>query len=351
MQASGGARVRLDWGEEPSRNMRARILSALSFTCLLFGADVPSTSGHMVRANARIHVVANLDKSVAFYRDALGLTLISQPAPLTSSTFLTEAKSVSKNAKARSTTFHLPGSEMNFTLIEFSGVEKKTLPPQRLYDPGVVRFSISVCDIDAAFAKVKTRNVPVLTTGGAPVYTQKPRNNRAVMMRDPDGFIFEFVEADPMPKTDVEAGSNVYNVRASPVVEEMDQALAFYRDVLGFKARGTNTVNDAVLALEGTPTAVARTTLTDPPGATNFWVLWEFSKIDRRTIQTRAQDPGTPGLSIFVENLPELLKTMKAAGVRVETPGGEPVQLDPATSGVLVRSPDGLLIELLEWKS
>jgi catechol 2,3-dioxygenase-like lactoylglutathione lyase family enzyme len=334
--------------------MRIRLVSTLLLAAasFVFAADGDSASGKMVRANAQIHVVANLDKSIAFFQDALGLELISKPAPLVNSTFLSQAQAASKSAKARTATFRMPGSEMNFMLIEFSGIEKKVLPAQRLYDPGVVRFSIQVRDIEAAFAKVQKYKVPVHSTGGGPVYTQRPRNDtRAVMMSDPDGFIFEFVQADPLPKTDVPATSNLYNVRASPVVEDAEKALAFYRDILGFKSRGTNTVNDAVLALEGTPTAIARTTLTEPPGATNFWVLWEFSKIDRKTIQTRVQDPGTPGLSIMVENLPALLKTMKTAGVKVETPGGEPIRLDSTTTGVLVRSPDGLLIEFLEKKS
>jgi catechol 2,3-dioxygenase-like lactoylglutathione lyase family enzyme len=317
-----------------------------------FAADSDTATGKMLRANTQIHVVANLDKSIEFFQKALGLELSSKPAPLANSTLLAQAMAQSKGARARAASFHMPGSEMTFMLIEFSRIERKTLPPQRLYDPGVVRFSIQVRDIDAAFARVRPFGVPVLSTGGSPVFTQRPRNNtRAVMMRDPDGFIFEFVQADPLPATDVPASSNLYNVRASPVVEDVERSLVFYRDILGFKARPTNTVNDAVLALEGTPTAVARTTLTEPPGSTNFWVLWEFSKIDRQTIRTRAQDPGSPALSIWVENLPALLKTMKSAGIRVETPGGEPIGLGPTIRGVLVRSPDGLLIELLEKTS
>jgi hypothetical protein len=39
---------------------------------------------------------------------------------------------------------------------------------------------------------------------------------------------------------------------------------------------------------------------------------------------------------------------MQAAGVTVETPGATPVALGDAHKGVLVRSPDGLLIELVE---
>ena len=62
---------------------------------------------------------------------------------------------------------------------------------QRLYDPGVTRFSIQVRDIDRAFDRMKDRGIIVDTTSAGPVYTQRPRNNtRAVMMRDPDGFVF-----------------------------------------------------------------------------------------------------------------------------------------------------------------
>jgi catechol 2,3-dioxygenase-like lactoylglutathione lyase family enzyme len=245
------------------------------------------------------------------------------------------AKAASPRAQARSMAFTIPGSEMQFVLVEFSGV-RGTPFAQRLYDPGVTRFSIQVRDIDAAFSRVKDKGIVVDTTGGGPVFTQRPRNNtRAVMMRDPDGFVFEFVQGDPLPETKVAASSNVINARSSLAIDDTDRALAFYRDLLGFTARPTNMVNDAVLALEGTPRAVARSTSTSPPGSTNVWFLWEFTKIDRTMRAPKAYDPGASVLSLLVENRAALLQRMKAAGVLVE---GEAV----------VRSPDGLLIELVE---
>jgi catechol 2,3-dioxygenase-like lactoylglutathione lyase family enzyme len=51
---------------------------------------------------------------------------------------------------------------------------------------------------------------------------------------------------------------------------------------------------------------------------------------------------------VQVENLPALLKRMQAAGITIETPGGAPVALGDGHKGALVRSPDGLLIELVE---
>jgi catechol 2,3-dioxygenase-like lactoylglutathione lyase family enzyme len=302
----------------------------------------------MIKANAQIHIVANLEKSIAFYREALGLELDAGPAPLANSALLAQAVASAPRVRARSASFIIPGSEMKFVLIEFSGIDKRTVR-QRLYDPGVVRFSIQVRDIDAAFAKAKPYGITVPTSGGGPVFTQLPRNKtRAVMMQDPDGFVFEFVQADPLPSSDVPPGSNIYNARASLVVEDLAKSLPFYRGVFGFKARDPGVVSDAVLALEGTPQAIARSSITNPPGATNFWVLWEFSRIERKMLETRVQDPGSPALSILVENLPGFLKALKAAGGEVESAGGEPIALSAAARGVLVRSPDGLLIELVE---
>jgi catechol 2,3-dioxygenase-like lactoylglutathione lyase family enzyme len=292
--------------------------------------------GRMVKTNAIIHVVASLEPSIAFYRDAVGFELVAPPAPLRASGLLDLAKASAPNATARTAAFRIPGSEMEFRLIEFSGANG-TRFEQRLYDPGVTRFSIQVRDIDAAFNRVKDKVLAVDTTGGAPVYTQRPRNDtRAVMMRDPDGFVFEFVQGDPLPQTDVPASSNIYNARSSLAVEDTEKALAFYRDVLGFTNRPTNPgVAPAVLALEGTPNAVAKTTSTSPPGGTNVWFLWEFSNIERTKREPRVFDPGASALSIQVENRAALVERMRAAGVKVE-------------SNSVVRSPDGLLIELVE---
>lgn len=312
---------------------------------LVAGAVVPSAAqGRMVRPSAIIHVVANLDASLRFYQEAVGFAP-GPPAVRRGDALVALASATSgSRAGVRSASLVIPGSEMQLVLMEFSGV-RGTPFTQRLYDPGVTRFSIQVRDIDRAFAQVKDKGIVVDTTGGGPVYTQRPRNDtRAVMMRDPDGFVFEFVQGDPLPPTDVPAGSNVINARSSLAVEDTDRALAFYRDLLGFAARPTNTVNEAVLALEGTPTAVARTTSTTPPGSTNVWFLWEFSRIDRTRREPRIYDPGASALSLVVEDLPALLQRMRAAGVKVES---DVASYGPARAAV-VRSPDGLLIELVE---
>jgi catechol 2,3-dioxygenase-like lactoylglutathione lyase family enzyme len=327
----------------------------IATVALLLAALAPAAAqpgreqGRMVRPRLIIHVVANLDKSLAFFREGMDLQVVSGPGPLTASTLAHKAASVSSGVKARSVTLALPGSNLQLQLIEFAGAAGKPFE-QRLYDPGVTRFSIQVRDVDKAFSRVKDRGIIVDTTSAGPVYTQRPRNNtRAVMMRDPDGFVFEFVEPGAPPQTEVPASSNIYNARSSLALESFDKALPFYRDLLGFTfANPPGDINDAVLALEGTPRARARSSAGMPPGSNNMWVLWEFRDIERTKRAPAVNDPGASAISLEVENLPALLKLMKDAGVVIETPNGEPVALGEGHRGVLVRSPDGLLVELIE---
>lgn len=307
-----------------------------------------SKAGRMLQPHALIHVVNNIELSLAFYRDAVGFELVSGPSALSGSALLQSLQVNAPNSSGQLAIFNIPGSEMDLHLIEFSGVDR-TAFTQRLYDPGVTRFSISVRDIDAAFAAVQDYDIIVDSTGGEPVYTQRPRNEtRAVMMRDLDGFVFEFVESGNPFETDVPESSNIYNARSSLALENLERSLEFYRDILGYEAAEPNTVNEAVLRLEGTPDAMARTSRTQPPGSTNVWFFWEFSNIARTKQEPEVQDPGTSAISLLVEGLPALLNKIQDAGFQIETAGGLAVSLGNNQQGALVRSPDGLLVELIE---
>ena len=321
-------------------------VAALIFVAVLPAAAqsaapaTPVAAGRMVRPLLITHVVASLEKSVAFYLEGLDLEVVEGPAPLTASALVQKAVAMNPAARARAATLRIPGSQLSLQLVEFSGIPGKAFT-QRLYDPGITRFSIQVRDIDKAFDKVKDK-VTVDTTSAGPVYTQRPRNNtRAVMMRDPDGFVFEFVQAGTIPETPgVPVTSNIYNARSSLAIDSFDKALPFYRDLLGFTLNNPpNDINDAVLALEGTPRANARTAGSMPPGSNNMWVLWEFRDIERTKHSPNPQDPGASSISLQVENLSALLGRMRAGGVAVEWSGDR---------RALVRSPDGLLVELVE---
>src|SRR5258708_6216910 len=98
-------------------------------------------AGEVIGPNNFIHSVVDLDRSVAFYRDALGLELRTQSgraAGLPAPTSLNEALSNltgTHGAKFRAVTFELPDAGFGLELTEFTGIKRKT-GEARNQDPG-----------------------------------------------------------------------------------------------------------------------------------------------------------------------------------------------------------------------
>ena len=268
-------------------------------------------AGRVVRPNAVIHSVANLDRSVAFYRDAVGLTPDSPPGFPSGASPELGTLTRAHGATVRAATLTVPGGDVRLTLVQFSGVDARPVR-QRLQDPGSVKLVVRVKDMDAAFARVRDR------IGG--VYTE-----------------------------DVPASSNVIGGWATFIVGDVTATLEFYRDRLGFQpASPPAALGPAVLSLQGAPTATGSMSAgVRPPGAAATWRMYDFRNVERARLGGRLQDPGTPAISFLVDNVQELLAKLKVAGVAVETLEARPVNVDGGLR-VFVRDPNGLLIELVE---
>ena len=177
------------------------------------------TAGRILRPNAVVHSVADLERSVAFYRDAVGLT--PEPSagfPTGASTRLAAAFGT-PGATIRAATFSISGSDVRLTLVQFSGVAAAPIR-QRLQDPGSVKLVVRVRDIDAAFARVRGRIARVYTEGGAPMKPEGPAAvNTSVIMRDPDGYPLELVLQDtPAISSAVPPASNIVGGWATFIV-------------------------------------------------------------------------------------------------------------------------------------
>jgi methylmalonyl-CoA/ethylmalonyl-CoA epimerase len=294
--------------------------------------------GRVVRPSAFLHVVADMERSVAFYRDVAGFTVNLPPEPLIASTLLQQASNATPRASARSASFTIPGFAMEFILIEFTGAPGRASVP-RLYDPGMTWLSVEVADLDKAFATAKASGLIGTAPGAGPVSTVRRDLRRAVTFRDPDGFMLELVQSESAAAAKGDAQAAVSSTGLSLVVEDTDRALAFWRDILGFTVEPTNSLAETVQV---------RSTPMTPPGTTNVWYLWEFTQVGRVRRAPRVSDPGAAALSILVEDLDALLQRVRAGGVRIETASGAPVTLGSGLRGALVRSPDGLLVELIE---
>jgi catechol 2,3-dioxygenase-like lactoylglutathione lyase family enzyme len=132
-------------------------------------------------------------------------------------------------------------------------------------------------------------------------------------------------------------------------VGDTEKTLAFYRDMLGMdiKAGSAFGGNKAILDMVGASSGQVKQSAGTVPGGSARIEFYEFKDVMRTPFRLRIPDPGSPALSLRVNDLDSLLKRVKAAGMKVITSGGEPVNLG-ASRNVFVEDPNGVAVELIE---
>lgn len=298
-------------------------------------------AGDIVGVGNFAHIVQNLDKSLEFYRDVLGLEVaVNQPfAPNAAIAKLGNTL----GGQSRYVALKVPGSEIGVELIEYKDIERKPQQP-RFYDPGAANMALRVRDLDAVFAKLQKFGATVITAAGKPVTINNTIH--VVFVQDPDGFIVELGQGMPP------AGStgNVFGGSFELSVINSEESVKFYNDMLGFNMKLGAEFNTNKLMAEtaGAPGASFRQSRAMIPGTSVPMTLIEFKDIDRKPLKGRVQDPGTAILQLRVHDVAALTKKLKAAGVPVVTTGGEPVDVGPGLKIAIVRDPNNLMLELLQ---
>jgi catechol 2,3-dioxygenase-like lactoylglutathione lyase family enzyme len=315
--------------------------------------DVP---GPAIGVRAIVHSVANLDKTVAFYRDGLGLRPIGPggkpvsalPAPSALNEDLSKFTDT-RGAKFRNAMFHLPGTTLDLELTEFTSTPVKKGVPH-MQDPGAATLVLTVRDIHQALEGIKQNGGSVLSIGGHPMKIGgEASQSQSVFVRDPDGFILELAAIQPTPKTTAPADSLVIGARIGETIQDTDRTLKFYHDVLGFETKPAPAefqTNATIASLIDAKGAHWRISSAKVPGSDVSFELLEFKDVPRKPFALRVPDSGSPAVSIHVKDVESAMKAVAAGGGSIVTRGGEPVKLG-AGLGVFVRDPNGLLIELI----
>jgi catechol 2,3-dioxygenase-like lactoylglutathione lyase family enzyme len=169
-----------------------------------------------------------------------------------------------------------------------------------------------------------------------------------IFFRDPDGYIVQAVQQTSVP-ADAPA-DNVVGAMMGVTVEDLDTAMRFWRDMLGFELTGDRafSTNPAALDLMGMPKGGSfRAVSGVVPGSKARIAMIEFKGMPRKPFSLRVPDPGSSGMAIRVAAIGDLLARMKAKGVRVISKNGELVNWSPTIRNVFVKDPDGLNIELV----
>lgn len=141
--------------------------------------------------------VSDMDASLAFYRDGLGLEAYIDR--IADHDYLREVTAVN-SANVRIVYLRVPGSRTPLELLEHRGIER--LPVRsRPCDPGNVHVGLQVDDIDAFHARLESLGFH--SRSGHPVdITAGPfAGARTCFFTDPDGFLVE-LQQPPAGKPD-----------------------------------------------------------------------------------------------------------------------------------------------------
>ncbi len=311
-------------------------------------APQPAPAGDVVGVGNFAHIVADLDKSLGFYRDVLGLT-VTNTIPFGPNEAVAKFGHT-EGGQSRVAVLRVPGLAMGIELIEYKDIERKAQTP-RFFDAGAANIALRIRDLDSLFPKIeKYPGVKVITAGGKPVTLTTPNGVlHAVFVQDPDGFVVEMLNV-ATPPADAPPGSVIAGASFEATVRDSEQTVKFYNELLGFDLKLGAAFNDnqQMASTAGAPGASFRQSTARVPGTTVPFTLIEFKNIARQELSGRTQDPGTTVLQLIVRDVTTLTAKLKAAGVPIVTTGGVPVQVAPGLKIAIVRDPNNMLLELAE---
>src|ERR1700684_2737403 len=99
-------------------------------TLYLAGSAAAFAQSPVVGVGTFIHVVANLDKTMQFYGDRLGLELNGAPGPRAfAANAVVENLYDAKGSQSRVAVFKVPGSPLGLEFVEFKDVSQKPFRP------------------------------------------------------------------------------------------------------------------------------------------------------------------------------------------------------------------------------
>ena len=133
--------------------------------------------------------VADLERSIQFYRDILGFELVFQWNP--------QAEYIRTitgypGADIHAAILRMPNSDMFLEILEYRNVDK-TPVDTRTANPGTAHMAFFTDDCDALYEELTARGVRSVNPPVTPTIGPN-KGGRAVYMIDPDGIRVEFIQ-------------------------------------------------------------------------------------------------------------------------------------------------------------
>lgn len=290
------------------------------------------------------HIVADMDRSIEFYGDVLGLEVNTEVTPFSGNPAIMQLGNTI-GAQSRMMSYSLPGSDMGIELVEYKDISRHPVQT-RFQDPGAALVQLRVRDLDRILDRLESSQGYIWTPSGTPVSLGD--TGRIIFLKDPDGFFVELIEVQP-PAESADIGTNVYGASFELIINDTDDNAEFYREGLGLAPQLTEGFDDTPLLSNTVSTlgAAFRRSSLQITDTNVLMTFLEFKDINRKPMDSLVQDPGTAILQIKVDDVAAMTKRLIAAGGTVITQGGEPVVIVPGVVISIVRDPNNLFIELL----
>jgi predicted enzyme related to lactoylglutathione lyase len=320
--------------------MQAGRYSFLAISGLL-ALGATSEAQQVVGVGNFSHVVSDLGRAMAFYEEVLDLP-VNTPATEFSPNPAIMQLGNTPGAQSRIAAYSIPGSELGIELIEYKDIDRGHAQI-RFQDPGATVLQLRVRDMDVILDRLENSAGRIWTPSGVPVPFGE--SLRIIFIQDPDGIFIELIEDSLAPAGD----SNVYGASFELIIESTETNAVFYRDGIDAEVNVSADFDaspdlNATVATSG---AAFRRSSTTIPGTDVGVAFLEFRDIYRKPLATRVQDPGTALLQLFVDDVPAMTQRLVAAGGKLITTGGGPVDLGGGVLLAIVRDPNNLYLELL----
>ncbi len=306
-------------------------------------------AGDVVSVGPFLHMVADIERSVAFYTALLGVQPNDEARnwPYWRPFKFVEHIDVMYNTpggKFRNTTFSVPNSGL---MLEFFDWEGNKTPPvnARVFDPGAPMLVLQVRRIEAAVDAVTQSGGSFVTPDGQPV---RVGNRRFMIVRDPDGFFIHLTDQDQALPPAPEPG-NVMDATLRYTAIDANRSAQFFEAAFGFTAyKAGDFSDDPVLGKTmGLGTLRQRMAAgTVPSHPRGIQVVEYDGKLEGKKVDQALPRPGTSMLRLRVRDFDASLAKAKAAGATLAPGNDAPTPLGNGARMIVVVNPDGLPLQI-----
>ncbi|MBN2105885.1 MAG: VOC family protein [Deltaproteobacteria bacterium] len=298
--------------------------------------------------------VKNMEESLAFFQDWIGMELLDKQS--VDSYSLNKIWNLPECPDAHVVYLKKKQQPTIIALCEFKSLSRKPIREKgRLWDYGLYNIAFSVKDIDSIYRDLTARGFEFI----APPVTYKPRwvpfSVKEAILIGPGEMPIAHIELLRSQQPDFD-GRYGRIMDSAQVVESMEEAISFYRDVLGLELVGDHQLPrglvDEVLGLpQGTDLRMA---FLNSPGSTA--PLVELIEFSRKGVplddEARPPNLGLFMLSMETDDLPALIKNFRNNNILLVS---EPVALEHVACGAIeavrVLGPGKVMLEFFQKAS